>query len=243
MVVQKLINGLLAPLIDSPIAYGIPGRSHVDAARVHEGQNFVGKHDIPDFFTSIVVDRVRSALRDAGFSGEALELLVALVTLNGRLRQGPPSSPVIANLVLAELDRQLAEKADRLCVNATRTSDDITASGPTWIAVRRFLQFVEDQLRELGLRVNWGKYSITPHRRAQLVHGGTVNRTTSIPKKKSTAKKKLSRERLRDDVRRARRYGCTDKQWEKATGQIGYIKPLHPKRAGALGRELKRRRI
>jgi RNA-directed DNA polymerase len=223
--VQKYIADLLAPLIDSPIAYGIDGPSHVDAAGVHEGQPVVGKLDIEDFYPSVTADLVRSALRDVGFGGEALDLLVQLVTLRGRLPQGAPSSPAVANLVLARLDRRVAAEATRLGARVTRVADDFTLSGSSWIAVRRLQEFIEGELRDLGLRVNWRKHAITPHHRAQLVHGLTVNGRTSVPKRPHG--RKMSRRGLRSGVRRARRYGASTEQEQKLAGRIGYAKQLH----------------
>jgi hypothetical protein len=235
MTIQGLIKKLLSPLVDSPIAFAIRGRSHVDAARQHPGKGYLGKLDALNFFLSITEGLVREALRSKGFDGEALEILVKLVTLKGRLRQGPPSSPVVANLVLEDFDRRVAETAGQLRVIVTRSTDDFSTSGPTWISVQRTHEFIIEQLRHLGLRMNWGKFSITPHHDAQLVHGISVNRQPAIPKRKKTAGKKrkkttgkkLSREQVRDRVRRAQRFGCSTDEMNLLCGQLGYMKPLH----------------
>jgi hypothetical protein len=227
MAVQKLIKRHLAPLIDSPIAYGISGLSHVNAAEQHPGKGYLGKLDALNFFPSITEGLVREALRSEGFGGEALDLLVKLVTLKGCLRQGPPSSPAVANLVLKDFDRQVADMATQLGVSVSRSTDDFVTKGPTWISVKRLHDFINEQLRQLGLRVNWSKYSITPHHQCQLAHGLTVNRQPCIPKRKKTAGEKLSRERVRGSVRRAKRVGFSKVEQQRLNGQLGYMKPLH----------------
>ena len=231
---QRLARDLLAPLITSPIVYGVKDRNYFDAARIHVRQQFVGMLDIEDFYSSVRTALVRWALRNVGFEGEALEWLVALLTRDGRLRQGPPSSPAMANLVLAQLDERVAAEALRLRVNVTRVVDDFAISGSNRSAVRDMQRFITRQLRDLDLRVNPQKTSIMVRHEPQLVHGLTVNNGVAIPKNKKTASRRLSRKHMRSEVRRVARYGCTDQEYKRLVGLIGHVKYLHPKEADRL---------
>jgi RNA-directed DNA polymerase len=237
---QQLARDLLAPLITSPIVYGVKDRIYFDAARTHERQPFVGTLDAEDFYSSVRTGLVRWALRNAGFEDEALEWLVALLIRDGRLRQGPPSSPAMANLVLAQLDERVAAEALRLRVKVTRVVDDFAISGSDRSAVREMQRFITRQLRDLGLRVNRQKTSIMDRHEPQVVHGLTVNNGVAIPKNKKTAGRRVSREALRSEVRRVVRYGCSVEEREELLGLIGHVKYLHPRQAKRLRAELLR---
>ncbi len=232
--IQRSVLKLIAPRITSPIAYSVKGRSHIDAARKHVRQHFVGTLDICDFYSSVRISLVRRSLQTAGFGGDALKLLVALLTRNGRLRQGPPSSPAIANLALAEIDRQIYEEMHRLCVDVTRVVDDYTISGRNRPAVHEMQQFIEARIRSLGLQINPDKTAIMGRHEPQIIHGYTVNSRVSIPKNKKSAGKRLSKKGLRDTVRRVCRYGCSNKQRKRLLNQIDHVEHTDPRVAQRL---------
>jgi RNA-directed DNA polymerase len=232
--IQRSILKLIAPRISSPIAFGVKGRSHIDAARVHERQHFVGMLDITNFYSSVRAKLVQRALRNAGFGGDALRLLVALLTRNGRLRQGPPSSPAMANIVLDEIDRQIYEKMLHLGVVVTRVVDDYMISGSNRSAVRKMQEFIETQLRSIGLRINPAKTATMGRHEPQIVHGYTVNNRVTIPKNKKSADGRLSKKGLRDSVRRVHRFGCSNRQRKRLLSQINHMRQTDPTAAQRL---------
>lgn len=108
----------------------VPGRSHIDAAVKHLSAKWVYSVDIENFFPSVSRDRVRDALRSVGYMGEkSIEILSGLCCLNGHLVQGAPTSPVLSNIVLQNIDRKLTLIATENNFVFTRYADDIVFSG------------------------------------------------------------------------------------------------------------------
>ena len=168
--VQRRLGELLAERLESPIAFGVSGRSQLDAARVHVRQRFVGHLDIRDFFPGVKSDLVRTKLEEIA-EGEVVELMMALLTFRGRLPVGSPASNAVANLVLADLGRRVAERAGAAGVRVTRFTDDFAVSGPVHRDVEGMIGFIARELSRLGPRVNRRKVFITPNHRPQVVHG------------------------------------------------------------------------
>lgn len=134
-----------------------PGSSIADCAREHAGARWLVKMDIADFFGSITEIQVFRVFRQLGYSDLVsfeLARLCTMVpfasakhsmkswrvrsrrngiglyaeTLIGRLPQGAPTSPMLANLVMRGADQALQSIADSHGLVYTRYSDDITFS-------------------------------------------------------------------------------------------------------------------
>jgi RNA-directed DNA polymerase len=108
---------------------GVIGKSIDDMAKVHCKQEAVLSIDLKDFFPSIKSGRVIKLFRLSGCSPLVAGLLTDLVTLNGSLPQGFPTSPMIANLIAYALDVQHLEQCDKSKINRTRWIDDVVFSG------------------------------------------------------------------------------------------------------------------
>jgi len=109
-------------------------------AAAHVGQEFVASFDIKDFFPSVRLVDVVKALRSLKcpalsetnrtplpWSDDAAAFVARLVTRRGRLPQGAPSSPAIANLVFREYDDDICQRLGAAFVY-TRYFDDLTIS-------------------------------------------------------------------------------------------------------------------
>ncbi|RYE45071.1 MAG: RNA-directed DNA polymerase [Hyphomicrobiales bacterium] len=134
-----------------------PGSSIADCARQHAGARWLVKVDIADFFGSVTEIQVFHVFRRLGYSDLVSFELARLCTtvpfasakhsmkawqvrfprrrihfysekLMGRLPQGAPTSPMLANLVMREADEELQNLADSYGLVYTRYSDDITFS-------------------------------------------------------------------------------------------------------------------
>lgn len=111
--------------------YGfIPGKSAAGAASRHCNARWVYSVDIKDFFPSTTDAVIKDSLQSIGYSEHASDIITSLNCFGDRLAQGSPSSPVISNLVLKNVDEQLASIAQRFGVRYTRYADDIVFSGP-----------------------------------------------------------------------------------------------------------------
>lgn len=134
-----------------------PGSSIADCARRHAGAKWLVKLDIADFFGSITEIQVYRVFRDLGYnellSFELARLCTTLPytagkharkswkvrfarkklavyseSLLGWLPQGAPTSPMLANLTMREVDEELEQLAAQRGLVYTRYSDDITFS-------------------------------------------------------------------------------------------------------------------
>ena len=106
-------------------------RSILTNAQNHLGQRYVLNVDLADFFPSITRKRIfgRLAAEPYGFQTPVANLVASLGTnAFSRLPQGSPSSPVLANMIAAELDTDLAQLCANFRCRYTRYADDITIS-------------------------------------------------------------------------------------------------------------------
>jgi RNA-directed DNA polymerase len=126
---RRMLRRLFSRLRVHPAATGFQrGESFVTNARRHQAKAIVISFDIKDFFPSITADRVRRYFRAIGWNRQATQLLVRLVTWQGRLPQGAPTSPRLSNLVNYRMDTRLTKLAERFKATYTRYADDITIS-------------------------------------------------------------------------------------------------------------------
>jgi len=129
-VIQKWIGAQLQSSVQFPEhVFGfVPGRSHIGAAKVHTEAKWVYSVDIEDFFPSTPEATVSTSLQQIGFDKESADLVSSLCCFGGFLAQGAPSSPVLSNLCLKEVDAALASLAEVLDVRMTRYADDVSFS-------------------------------------------------------------------------------------------------------------------
>ena len=136
------LNTILQALYEpSKHAMGfVPGRSIVDNANIHLGQNYIYNIDLKDFFPSVDKSRIwkRLTLPPFGFSSEVADVIAGLCTMRLEvegeeqvryvLPQGAPTSPTLTNIICAKLDRQLGLLAKKNGMRYSRYADDITFS-------------------------------------------------------------------------------------------------------------------
>ncbi len=124
----------------------IPGKSHLTNAREHLKRDFLINVDIQDFFPSVTFYQIRAIFRKLGYSGEISTVFALLTTkpiatkisINARnhysfsenrsLPQGACTSPILSNLVLSKVDKQLIDRSISLGYKYSRYADDLTFS-------------------------------------------------------------------------------------------------------------------
>ena len=117
----------------------VEGRSVVDNASRHIGQNYVYNTDLENFFPSIDQPRVwkRFQLAPFNFNQQIASVLAGLCCIKEKqedgkfiyiLPQGAPTSPLITNAICDKLDRRLGGLAHRFGLHYSRYADDITFS-------------------------------------------------------------------------------------------------------------------
>lgn len=130
--IQRWIGAHLAQATALPVCvFGfVPGKQGViEAAQMHCSARWVYSLDLRNFFPSIAASRVMAALTARGYSRRAANLIERLCTLEGRLPQGSPASPVLSNLVFLETDKALQDIATMSGVRYSRYADDLVFSG------------------------------------------------------------------------------------------------------------------
>jgi group II intron reverse transcriptase/maturase len=211
--VQQCLLQVLEPLFDptlSPNSYGFrPGKSAhqaLEAARQHvaEGYNWVVDLDLEKFFDrvnhDILMGRLAKRIGDKRVLRLIRRYLEAGILADGVLMareegtpQGGPLSPLLANVLLDDLDKMLEQRGHRFC----RYADDCNIYVRSERAGQRVMESVTGFLeRKLKLRVNKDKSAVArPKLRkflGQRVLGGRDNTYLGIhPKSVLRAKKRI----------------------------------------------------
>jgi group II intron reverse transcriptase/maturase len=175
--IQQAISQVLTPLFDptfSEFSYGFrPGRRGHDAVRkarsyIEEGYRWVVDIDLEKFFDRVNHDRLMGILAKRVQDKTLLKLirryLESGVMIGGvkvaneqGVPQGGPLSPLLANIVLDELDKELERRGHRF----VRYADDCNIYVKSRRAGERVMtsitRFIENKLR---LKVNMEKSAV-----------------------------------------------------------------------------------
>ncbi|MGM0582929.1 MAG: reverse transcriptase family protein, partial [Bacteroidota bacterium] len=186
---QTLINIILTTVYEfHPKAHGfIANRSVVSNAQNHTGKYYVYNIDLKDFFPSIQFRRVKSVfeLPPLNLNDELAFTLANLVSFDGVLPQGAPTSPIISNIIANRLDRRLNGLAKKFNCTYSRYADDITFSSDHNIYHEEgvFIQKVKDIISGQKFHLNTKKTRLQKRNFRQEVTGVTVNEKTNVPKR------------------------------------------------------------
>lgn len=175
--IQQAMHQVLSPIFDpgfSEFSYGYrPGRSAhqgVLQARAHaaEGRRWLVDMDLEKFFDrvnhDVLMARVARKVEDKRVLGLIRRYLQAGMLLGGLMTQrtegtpqGGPLSPLLSNILLDDLDKELERRGHAFC----RYADDCNIYVRTRLAGERVMasltQFLSDRLK---LRVNVAKSAV-----------------------------------------------------------------------------------
>lgn len=183
--IQQALLQVLQPLIDptfSDHSYGFrPGRSAHDAVRraqgyVREGYTVVVDVDLEKFFDrvnhDVLMDRLGRRIADRRVLRLIRHYLRAGVLANGVVQerhdgtpQGGPLSPLLANVLLDEVDRVLERRGHRF----VRYADDCNVYVRSQRAGERVMAGLRKVYGGLKLRVNEAKSAVAPVNRRQFL--------------------------------------------------------------------------
>lgn len=161
---------------------GVKARSIKTNASPHIHKAAVLNFDIADFFPSVKPIYVYDMfLGKLGCSPDVAHILTRLVTLDGGLPQGSPTSTSIANLIITSLAKRLRGLSKQHDSDYTQFVDDGIVSGPIYLEELRSL--IDKIIRQEGFTA-----SPKPHKRTtkyfweeQTVTGVKVNRGIDAP--------------------------------------------------------------
>ena len=178
-------------------------KSLLDNASPHIGKECILKLDISHFFDSITDDSVYLVFKQFGLSVPATSLLTHLCTYNGKLPQGAPTSPYIANLVMKHFDEKLGKWCKNHNITYTRYCDDMTFSGDR-SAVRNsnIIRKVKVLLNNMDMKLNDKKTIFISSSQQQRVTGIVVNEKPAIPRE--------MRRSIRQEVYYCTKFGVSD---------------------------------
>ena len=115
-------------------------------AQRHLGKEYLINIDLDVFFHQVDDQKIHTLLSDDrlfAFSDETEKLLVKLVSYNGRLPMGSPTSPPLSNFAALGFDKQLARWARGSQITYTRYVDDLTFSSNKEISAKQFAHILE----------------------------------------------------------------------------------------------------
>ena len=150
----------------------------LSAAKVHSGKKWILKMDIKDFYNSVpqseiqkVIATVCSKIR----GGYNLLEYLSLVTINGKLPTGAPTSPHLANACFKEIDKEIRKISLIFDVDYTRYVDDLTFSAYSKEILKLVERSVIALLKIYGYEVNSKKTKYISDNKQQNVLGLVVN--------------------------------------------------------------------
>lgn len=232
--IQQAMHQQLMPLFDpcfSAASYGFrPGRSAqqaIQAARRHvaEGYRWVVDLDLEKFFDrvnhDILMSRIARIVKDKQVLRLIRRYLQAGLLEGGIVSprqegtpQGGPLSPLLSNILLDELDKELERRGHRFC----RYADDCNIYLQTKRSAQRVMDSVSRFLAErLKLKVNRSKSAVDrPWNRSYLGYSMTFHKAPRL--KVAPASVKRHKDKLKGILRRGR--------GKRLATVIGELKPV-----------------
>jgi len=136
------------------------GRNILQNAQAHARSKPILKLDFQQFFPSIKVsdwEKFAKRIPNSEVQQSDIRLYSQIMFWGQQKRSitprclsiGAPTSPILSNILLYDLDVTLSTEAERLGATYTRYADDITISGPTLDIVQAFEKFTRRAVRSL----------------------------------------------------------------------------------------------
>ena len=134
MLQEKLSRVLYLAYSTKPPVHGFAHhRSIVSNASRHVGKPYILNIDIADFFPSITFPRLHGMFKAKPYNlpERVAAVLAHMCCYKQKLPQGAPTSPVVSNMLCAQMDSQLRGLARSVRWEYTRYADDMSFSPAT----------------------------------------------------------------------------------------------------------------
>lgn len=141
------------------------GVSTINAIKPHKNNKFIYTTDIESFFTHIEIEKIKQIILENKYNyiiasediEKYIDNILNLVTYEGILPIGAPTSPKISNAYLLKLDNVLQEYCQKNKIIFSRYSDDFIFSSDSKEKLILLNDIVEAFMKELGylnLKIN-----------------------------------------------------------------------------------------
>ena len=197
-IIQRKLNQVLLQVYSpKPCVHSfLLDRSIVSNAQVHSPKRNVLSIDLEDFFPSINFGRVRGLFMGKPYNlcPTVSTILAQICCFDNKLPQGAPTSPIITNMLCAQMDSQLMAIAKVCKCDYTRYADDITfstnlrsfpaalvtlnSSGQVEVGTE-----LEQIITQNGFKINTSKIRLRGKNLRQQVTGITVNKFPNVKRK------------------------------------------------------------
>lgn len=156
----------------------------VENAKLHVNKKYVLNLDLLNFFPSINAYRVKALFQSDYFryNEQVATALALLVTYEGTLPIGAPTSPVISNFICLPLDAMLAAYCIGKNIQYSRYADDLTFSSN--------FEITKSHLDDLSVIINTHHFTINPKKtrlnlnhRKQTATGIIINKKVNVDRK------------------------------------------------------------
>jgi hypothetical protein len=148
----------------------------------HIGQRYTLAMDLENFFESVATWHVTGVLPSE---------LVERCFIDGRLRQGFPTSPVISNIAFVPFDRAIVSALQRLSIAAvyTRYADDLVFSYANESIGGKIQTLVRQIVESGGFKVNEGKTRIQSAENGRIIVAGVALDKSGLHATRKTRRK------------------------------------------------------
>lgn len=219
---ERILSPLLMP---EHLLGGVKGKSIWENAQLHLGARCLVTIDIKNFYPSITPSHVRSVFQKTlNCSTSVAILLTGLTTCRGRLPQGAPTSPLLANLVLSSFDGEIRSVCNEHKIHYSSWVDDLAFSGDSPVQV---IEPVIATLGKAGFHVS--------HRKIKRMGPGDRKVLNNLLLGKFVTIRKQYRARIRAGIHNFKcgrvPAGEAGAYFESLKGNIGYLRLFDPKKA------------
>lgn len=166
------LNDIQTRILSRAVSGFVPGRNIAYAAWKHVGKQFTLSADLSDFFDHVTPGMCIKAVKDAGddiakkFNKiiNRSSAVIPEVTINklmfpdGKARQGLPTSPALANIAAAPLDKKIQQEWSTVVY--TRYADDLAFSCDDEEILQDIRERLPAMIESFGLKANPRKWKL-----------------------------------------------------------------------------------
>jgi len=235
--IQRVILRELEKQIQLPLwVYGVKYRGPADNARAHvrfhgTGEFIMVKVDIHDFFPSTTEPMVTDALQKLNVDRLLIREITQHCFFKGRLPQGAPTSPLLANIAALEMDIAIQKYISGIIRPTspaeypfyTRYFDDITISFSTTIPPRSVLiDAITSIAEQHGYIINERKTRIFQEDMPKLITGVVITPTGNMRPSRH------ARRKLRALLHHFQRGNTNEELLQKLNGMLAWFHAINP---------------